>query len=302
MRLLGHFLTFLIAVTVLATGGYYFLQQRYVKQLEVEKLRKSLLSMENEIKELRQNLLHQQEVIKHNSTQVNRQLTSQIKDIETLASNLDGWQESNINELKKIKDTMTSFQKENKAELASLSKRTQINLQNLLEKTKAEIHEASKDHLKIIRSLQNQIIMLTDRHIEKNQFPELFNTELKTFFTRYKSVNGDLGSLPSGRPGEIIKNIPDSIPDEAQEILIYAYVSTNYVRGGRYNFKISVKLSESKEAAFYLYAIANTQQEWSYNSDNFWLPMPANRKIFLTTTGSPLFGSWESHVKIIAYR
>lgn len=302
MRLFGHFLTFLIAVTVVATGGYYFLQQRYVKQLEVEKLRKTLLSMEDEISELRQTLSDRQEKNERNSDQINQQLIAHTQDVERLNSHVDQWKQMHEGELEKIKETLASFQKDNAAELASLSKKIQADLENLLEKTKAEIHDARKDHVKIVKSLQNQIIMLSDRYIEKNDFSKLFHIALKSFLTNHNFVNADLGSLPSGRPEEIAKDIPISIPNEAQEILIYAYVTTSYVRGGRHNFKISVQLSESKEVAFYLYSIANTQQEWSYNSDNFWLPMPTNRKIFLKTMGSPLFGSWESRVKIIAYR
>lgn len=302
MRLLGHFLTFLVAVTVVATGGYYFLQQRYVKQLEVEKLQQNLLSMENAINELRQILRNQQEVIDKNSDQINRQLASNTKDIELLTSHVEKWTEKNADKLEEINKTLTSFQEMNKAKLAALSKKSQIDLENLSKKTKNEIHNVRKDNVKIVKSLQNQIIMLTDRYVEKNDFPKLFHIALKSFFTNNTIVNADLGSLPSGRPGKIIKDIPDSIPDDAQEILIYAYVATSYVRGGRHNFKISVKLSESKEAAYYLYSIANTQREWSYNSDNFWLPMPSNREIVFETTSSPLFGSWESRVKIIAYR
>lgn len=302
MKLLGHFLTFLLAITVAAIGGHYFLQQSHVKQLEIEKLRKNLLSMEDDINELRQNFVNQQATIEQNSSRLDQQFTSHMEDMRVLASNVDKWKVMNEGELKNIKETLTSFQKAYKSALNSLQKKSQMELQNLFTQTKAEIHDARKDYIKIIKSLQNQIILLTDRHVEKNELPKLFDSALTSYFTNYKSVNADLGSLPSGGSGKITKEIPADIPNEAQEILIYAYIATNYVRGGRHSFKVSVKPSESQEAAFYLYAIANMQQEWSYNSDNVWLPMPDNRKIFLETTGNPLFGSWDSRLKIIAYR
>jgi hypothetical protein len=302
MRLLGHFLTFLIAITVAGTGGYYFLQQNYAKQLEMEKLRTSLLSMKNEINRLQSSLVTQQDMIERNSSQLNQQLAFYTKDMKRLASKLNKWQETSAQELKKITEALTSFQKENNVELTTLKEKNRIDLQNLLAQTKADVHNARKDYIKIIKSLQNQIILMTHRYVKKNELSRLFNKALNSFVTRHEFVNADLGSLPSGRPGKIIKAIPTSIPNEAREILVYAFIATNYVRGGRHSFKISVKLNESKEAAFYLYSIAQMQQEWSYNSDNFWLPMPANRKIFLETTGSALFGSWESRVKIVAYR
>ncbi len=302
MKLMGHFLTFLITITVVATGGYYFLQQRYVKQLEVETLQKNLLSREDKIDRLEHNLGNQQEVVERNKRKINQQLALYVKDTELLVDKVNKWKDMHESELKRITEVLTLFQKANKAELAALEEKSQTELNNLSESIKAEIHNSRKDHIKIVRSLQNQIIIFTDRYIEKNKFFELFNSALKFSLTHYESVNADLGSLPSGRPQKIIKDIPTSIPNEAREILIYAYIATSYVRGERHSFKISVQPSESKEAAFYLYSIANMQQEWSYNSDNFWLPMPTNRKIFLETTGSPLFGSWESRVKIIAYR
>jgi hypothetical protein len=302
MKLLGHFLTFLIAITVAATGGYYLLQQSHVKQLEIEMLQKSFLSMEDDINRLRQNLVNQQATIKQKNNQLDQQFASHVKDIKTLASNVDKLKAINEHELKNIKETLTSFQKAYKSALVSLREKSQKELHDLFEQTKTEIHDIRKDHIKIIKSLQKQIILLTDRHVEKNELPKLFSSAFTSYFTSYRSVNADLGSLPSGQPGKITKEIPTNIPNEAQEILIYAYIATSYVRGGKHSFKISVKPSESQEAAFYLYSVANMQQAWSYNSDNVWLPMPNNRKIFLETTGSPLFGSWDSRVKIIAYR
>lgn len=118
----------------------------------------------------------------------------------------------------------------------------------------------------------------------------------------FQAVDVLLGALPGGRGDRLAYPIPAAIPDAAREILVYAQVATGYVDGGPHRFRIATRLDDGGEAAFYLYAVGGSQRSWAYNSDNVWLPMPKNRELLLQTAGKPLFGDWNSEVRIIAYR
>ena len=119
---------------------------------------------------------------------------------------------------------------------------------------------------------------------------------------RYRAVDIDLGPLPDGSGSRLLRPIPATVPAQAREILVYVQIGTGYVEGGLHRFRIATRLDDSREAVFYLYAVGQAQQGWAYNSDNFWLPMPANRELVLDAEGKPFFGDWNSNVRIIAYR
>lgn len=116
------------------------------------------------------------------------------------------------------------------------------------------------------------------------------------------AVDVPLGGLPNGGDKQEIRRISAIVPDQAREILVYAQVATGYVKGGPHRFRISVRVQDDREAAFYLYAIGQPQQSWAYNSDNVWLPMPKDRELILRAEGEPFFGDWNSEVRIVGYR
>ena len=118
----------------------------------------------------------------------------------------------------------------------------------------------------------------------------------------YRPADVALGELPGGSGERVTRPIPAVIPNTAREILVYAQVATGYVKGGPHRFRIATRLDSDREAAFYLYAVGQPQQSWGYNSDNVWLPMPANRELILQAEGEPFFGDWNSEVRIIGYR
>lgn len=119
----------------------------------------------------------------------------------------------------------------------------------------------------------------------------------------YQTVDLALGELPSSARALEQRPIPTAIPAAAREILVYAQVATGYVRGGAHRFRIATRMKNGEEAAFYLYAIGQSQQSWAYNSENVWLPMPEDRMLLLQTDGQePLFGDWRSELRIIGYR
>ncbi len=159
-----------------------------------------------------------------------------------------------------------------------------------IEKTSQTLTSLQEQNNQLFLSLQTSIKELRETYLSKSESVNYYSTTI------------DLGSLPSGKSTTLSYKIPDKIPDTAREIFIYAYIATDFVKGGEHGFKISVKLDASREAAFYLYAHADTKPGWAYNSDNVWLPMPADREIKLEALGEPLFGSWDGGVKIIAYR
>ncbi|PIE83357.1 MAG: hypothetical protein CSA09_02495 [Candidatus Contendobacter odensis] len=123
--------------------------------------------------------------------------------------------------------------------------------------------------------------------------------------TYYQTVDIALGELPAGQDTPKVYKIPDVVPDAAREILVYAQVATGYVDGGPHFFQVSVQPDQTHEASFTLYAVGQPQKSWTYNSDNFWLPMPENRELYIKTkkiNSKPFFGEWNSQVSIIAYR
>ncbi|HVP50281.1 MAG TPA: hypothetical protein VMT56_03565 [Candidatus Bathyarchaeia archaeon] len=167
----------------------------------------------------------------------------------------------------------------------------------LKESEKSEQEKANQTLLSL-RQQNDQLFLSLQSNIKELRETYLSKSESVNFFST--AIN--LGSLPSGKSAPLNYNIPDKIPDSAREIFIYAYIATDFVKGGDQGFKISVKLDDSREAAFYLYTHANTKPGWAYNSDNVWLPLPVDRKVRIQALGEPLFGSWEGGVKIIAYR
>ncbi|MCB1824744.1 MAG: hypothetical protein KDJ54_09315 [Candidatus Competibacteraceae bacterium] len=118
----------------------------------------------------------------------------------------------------------------------------------------------------------------------------------------YRSVDVPLGGFPEGDGKQVMHPIPVTVPDSAREILVYAQVATGYVEGGPHRFRVAVALDGGREVSFYLYATAQSQGGWSYNSDNIWLPMPRNRQLLLQAEGKPFFGEWNSETRIIGYR
>ena len=116
------------------------------------------------------------------------------------------------------------------------------------------------------------------------------------------AVDVPLGGLPNSNGRPEVRRIPALVPDKAREILVYAQIATGFVKGGAHRFRIAVQVEGERQAAFFLYAFAQPQPSWSYNSDNVWLPMPKNRELILQVEGEPFFGDWGSEVRIIAWR
>lgn len=239
-------LVILAVIALVAFGGYYLSEQEYAKKTQIEKIDKTLGSLQEEVWKLKDTLLEQQSKSASESREIDQKIGLLQKNIKALEDHFSDRQAIKNTELGQTNQTLMSFQADLKA--------------------------------------------LKDTYLSKSES------------VNYYPVDIDLGPLPSGKPDSLTYKIPANIPDSAREILIYAYIATSFVKGGAHHFKISVKSNESREVAGYLYAFANAKPGWSYNSENMWLPMPADREVTIQTAGEPLFGSWNSGVKIVAYR
>ncbi|MEZ5583781.1 MAG: hypothetical protein R3F37_14470 [Candidatus Competibacteraceae bacterium] len=171
-----------------------------------------------------------------------------------------------------------------------------------------EIQAFTRSHQQTLNAIEEQLSALRqeleqarNKYVDADQLNDTLAKALAAA-AKFHPVNLDLGPLPVGDTEQLTYSIPESIPGTAREILLYVYIATNYVKGDAHNFKLFVNLDGQEENAFYLHAVAFAQQGWSYNSENAWLPMPADRTLRVQSDGKPLFGSWKSLIRIIAYR
>lgn len=164
------------------------------------------------------------------------------------------------------------------------------------------IQRSLQDLRQEVRDARHSVASVKKRRRESVPVPGTPLEESDGKPVAFWAVDAPLGELPNNNGQRETRRIPALVPDKAREILVYAQVATGYVKGGAHRFRIAVQSSGHQEAAFYLYAVGQPQQSWSYNSDNVWLPMPKNRELILQAEGEPLFGDWKSEVRIIAYR
>lgn len=302
MKKLIQLMTILIIITAVLIGVYYFSEKEYAKRIDLYRINRTLISLQNEIKELKYDIYEQQYKSKTDTKKMNDNLAALQTSVEEFKDTFLKWKVQNESELNSIKDKFNTIQKKINQTITFSRTETQNSLTALQKETVQTINTLQEKNVKKFKMLQKDIERLNDTYVSEEKLATILQKEFKSSSANYYPVNIDLGALPSGKPNNITRKIPKSVPDTAREILVYAYIATSYVKGGSHSFKIFVKASESREAAFYLYSIASTQQGWSYNSENVWLPMPENRELRFETDGEPLFGNWESGIKIVAYR
>ncbi len=114
----------------------------------------------------------------------------------------------------------------------------------------------------------------------------------------------DLGTLPTDTNRTVTYNLPGQIPANATDILVYAFIRTGASNSDiDRQFKIFVQ-SEGSEIGgmFYLFAHGYSQSAWSYNSENFWLPMPLDRDLLVQMEGPAFNGNHATDLRIIGYK
>ncbi len=111
-----------------------------------------------------------------------------------------------------------------------------------------------------------------------------------------------LGSLPLNAITTTSYNLPASVPLDAKEVLVYVYART-----GGYNPDADLELriytkEGTKEYSYYFFIHGYNQNAWSYNSDNFWLPVTADRKVYVQSVGTAITGNRAGAIYILGYR
>ena len=257
MKIATRLLLISAAIAITTAGVYLFVEQEYVKKMELVKSDNRLALFQQELTQLKHDVFDHNSKNIININELNKKLELLQTAVTTFQNSFLDWKGTNESKLEKTNQALTSLLEQNN---------------------------------QLFLSLQTSIKQIRDSYLSKSESVNYYPTAI------------DLGSLPSGKSTTLSYKIPAKVPDTAREIFIYAYIATDFVKGGERGFKISVKLDDSREAAFYLYAHADTKPGWAYNSDNVWLPMPADREVKLEALGEPLFGSWDGGVKIVAYR
>ncbi len=92
----------------------------------------------------------------------------------------------------------------------------------------------------------------------------------------------EIGNTNFRSTGTLTFEIPDIIPDDAIEVLVYAYFRVGTSSGSESHFKIYTEGDEGEEYAKYISLFpSNSRNHWDTNSDNMWFPMTSSRRIFL---------------------
>lgn len=123
---------------------------------------------------------------------------------------------------------------------------------------------------------------------------------------RWHVIDRDLGAFPEGKESYKEYDIPPSVGDganRARQILVYAWAGTGsgFDPARHMEFKIFVEDREKfGEAGFYLRTYCNYKSTvWTYNSENFWLPMPEDSKLKVQHVNfKQIEGKFHSNLKI----
>jgi len=118
----------------------------------------------------------------------------------------------------------------------------------------------------------------------------------------WKGVNVTSQRLPGQSGAKMVYSIPEVVPSTVREVLIYVWVRTGGKNSdGDSNFKFTINAG-SDAPYFLLHLHGYNQDAWSYNSDNVWLPMPADRQIQVELLGESINGNWSGEIRVIGYR
>ena len=103
-------------------------------------------------------------------------------------------------------------------------------------------------------------------------------------------------------PATLSYEIPDTIPDKAQEVLVYAYFwSYNSSPSRTSHFVIYTEEDDKKYEQYITLRTYSGTNFYNTNSDNLWFPMPSNRRVFLVVPGTHSSNAG-GHFYVIGYR
>jgi len=111
-----------------------------------------------------------------------------------------------------------------------------------------------------------------------------------------------LGTLPLNTITTVSYNIPVSVPPDAKEVLVYMYARTG-VANPDSDLELRIYTKEGTiEYSYYLLIHGYNQSAWSYNSDNLWLPVTSDRKIYVQSIGTRMTGYRVGNIYVLGYR
>ena len=111
-----------------------------------------------------------------------------------------------------------------------------------------------------------------------------------------------IGHTTFRHSGTLSYEIPNVIPDDAKEVLIYAdfQSGSSGPRDRISHFKIFTEKG-ANDYAKYISLHSYGQAAWNTNSDNLWFPMPSNRRVYLNVPNVHS-GNIRGRLYVIGYR
>ncbi len=105
-----------------------------------------------------------------------------------------------------------------------------------------------------------------------------------------------IGQVNFRASGICIYDIPELIPNNAKEVLVYVYAQVGHSRPtSTTHIKVYTE-DRGNEYAKYIGFRTFRQDARNTNSDNLWFPMPANRKVNLE-----ILDTYEGHTFVFVY-
>ena len=95
----------------------------------------------------------------------------------------------------------------------------------------------------------------------------------------WNTINADMGKIPINA-GTHAFNLPNAVPAHAKEFLVFAWLATGFETNGHHTYEFYAQEGGSVYVKKFYH---NTYRgdAWNSNSDNFWLPVTPNRKLFV---------------------
>lgn len=114
-----------------------------------------------------------------------------------------------------------------------------------------------------------------------------------------------VGSLPDATASATF-NLPAQVPADATEVLFYVSVLTGNIATNtarEFQFHVVDEVDAAKKYSHYLYVYGYPQGAVSYTSDNFWMPVTADRKLYVNRILGPTFGNnFGGSISVVGYR
>ena len=117
----------------------------------------------------------------------------------------------------------------------------------------------------------------------------------------WKSMNINLGSLPSSATTKSF-DMPGDVPEDATEVLVYVW-SYSGQAGSSASATFSIYTQDGSEQYIKRHYIRRYPQDAiSYSSDNFWLPVTSERKIYAKLPVNLGSTNRAAGISVIGYR